>query len=199
LKEPKKKLRYVTHEEEKQLINFLRSWNMKDDADFFIMLIDTGIRLSELQKLKVGNCYEDRIQLWDTKTDEPRGVPLTKRCQKIVERFSHEKKPGERLFRHFAQWRPNSSWRKVRKAMDLQNDKRFGIHACRRTLVHRLLNNDVPEKAVQQWVGHADTRMIERYGKVMSKRLTTFVNVLEPQSTNELEPTDSEEPLRKTS
>jgi len=199
LKEPKKKLRYVTHEEETQLINFLRSWNMKDDADFFIMLIDTGIRLSELQKLKVGNCYEDRIQLWDTKTDEPRGVPLTKRCQKIVERFSHEKKPSERLFRHFAQWRPNSSWRKVRKAMDLQHDKRFGIHACRRTLVHRLLNNDVPEKAVQQWVGHADTRMIERYGKVMSKRLTTFVNVLEPQSTNELEPTNSKEPLRKTS
>ena len=88
---------------------------------------------------------------------------------------------------------------KVRKAMNLQHDKRFGIHACRRTLVHRLLNNDVPEKAVQQWVGHADTRMIERYGKVMSKRLTTFVNVLEPQSTNELEPTDSKEPLRKTS
>jgi hypothetical protein len=61
------------------------------------------------------------------------------------------------------------------------------------------LNNDVPEKAVQTWVGHESSRMIERYGKVLSKRLTSFVNVLEPQSTKENEPTDIQEPLRKTS
>lgn len=199
LKEPKHKLRFVTQEEEQQLISLLCSWNMKDDADFFIMLIDTGIRLSELQRLKVGECYVNQIQLYKTKTDEPRGVPLTKRCQEIVERLSVDKKPGERLFKHFAQWRPNSSWRKVRKAMGLQGDKRFGIHACRRTLVHRLLNNDVPEKAVQTWVGHESSRMIERYGKVLSKRLTSFVNVLEPQSTKENEATDLQEPLAKTS
>ena len=199
LKEPKHELRFVTLEEESLLISLLRSWNMKDDADFFIMLIDTGMRLSELQNLKVGDCYEDRIVLTHTKNNESRGVPLTKRCQKIVERFSHEKKPGERLFRHFAQWRPNSSWRKVRKAMNLEHDKRFGIHACRRTLVHRLLNADVPSKAVQSWVGHKDDRMIERYGTVLSTRLTSFVNVLEPQSTKENEPTDRQEPLRKTS
>jgi integrase len=148
LKEPKHELRFVTLEEESLLISLLRSWNMKDDADFFIMLLDTGMRLSELQNLKVGDCYGDRIVLTHTKNNESRGVPLTKRCQKIVERFSHDKKPGERLFRHFAQWRPNSSWRKVRKAMNLEHDKRFGIHACRRTLVHRLLNADVPSKAV---------------------------------------------------
>jgi len=199
LKEPKHELRFVTLEEESLLISLLRSWNMKDDADFFIMLLDTGMRLSELQNLKVGDCYEDRIVLTHTKNNESRGVPLTKRCQKIVERFSHDKKPGERLFRHFAQWRPNSSWRKVRKAMNLEHDKRFGIHACRRTLVHRLLNADVPSKAVQSWVGHKDDRMIERYGTVLSTRLTSFVNVLEPQSTKEIEPTDSKEPLRKTS
>ena len=199
LKEPKHELRFVTHEEEKILISLLRSWNMDDDADFFIMLIDTGMRLSELQSLKVGDCYADRIVLTHTKNNESRGVPLTKRCQKIVERFSHDKKPGERLFRHFAQWRPNSSWRKVRKAMNLNEDKRFGIHACRRTLVHRLLNADVPSKAVQSWVGHKDDRMIERYGTVLSTRLTSFVDVLEPQSSKEIEPTDSKEPLRKIS
>lgn len=199
LKEPKHELRFVTHEEEKILISLLRSWNMDDDADFFIMLIDTGMRLSELQSLKVGDCYADRIVLTHTKNNESRGVPLTKRCQKIVEKFSLDKKPGERLFRHFAQWRPNSSWRKVRKAMNLNEDKRFGIHACRRTLVHRLLNADVPSKAVQSWVGHKDDRMIERYGTVLSTRLTSFVDVLEPQSTKENVTTDCKEPLRKIS
>ena len=56
---------------------------MNDDADFFILLIDTGIRLSELQNLKVNDCYKDRIVLTQTKTNESRGVPLTKRCQEI--------------------------------------------------------------------------------------------------------------------
>ena len=84
LKEPKHELRFVTLEEESLLISLLRSWNMKDDADFFIMLLDTGMRLSELQNLKVGDCYGDRIVLTHTKNNESRGVPLTKRCQKIV-------------------------------------------------------------------------------------------------------------------
>lgn len=179
LKEPKQKLRYVTKEEETKLLSLLRSWNMNDDADFFIMLIDTGIRLSELQNLKVSDCHTDRIFLTQTKTNESRGVPLTKRCQTIVEKFSRDKNPGDLLFGHFAQWRPNSSWRKVRKHMGLQNDKRFGIHACRRTCVSRLLNNNVPSKAVQSWVGHKDDRMVERYGTVLSTKLMDFVNVLE--------------------
>ena len=63
--------------------------------------------------------------------------------------------------------------------MGLENDKRFGIHACRRTCVSRLLNKDVPSKAVQSWVGHKDDRMVERYGKVLSSRLMNFVDVLE--------------------
>jgi len=179
LKEPKHQLRFVTYEEEKEMIRLFNSWGMQDDKDFFIMLIDTGLRLSELQNLKVGDCFNDRVTLTQTKTNESRGVPLTKRCQAIVKRLSENKKPGQELFSHFAHWRPNSSWRKVRKEMGLENDKRFGIHACRRTCVSRLLNKDVPSKAVQSWVGHKDDRMVERYGKVLSSRLMNFVDVLE--------------------
>ena len=179
LKEPKHKLRYISRDEENLLLSLLRSWNMNDDADFFILLIDTGMRLSELQNLKVDDCHSNRIVLTQTKTNESRGVPLTKRCQEIVTRLSKNKKPGQKLFFHFAQWRPNSSWRKVRKEMGLSNDKRFGIHACRRTCVSRLLNGDAPSKAVQSWVGHKDDRMVERYGTVLSTRLMNFVHILE--------------------
>ena len=189
LKEPKHQLRYITYEEEKEMIRLFNSWGMQDDKDFFIMLIDTGLRLSELQNLKVGDCFNDRVTLTQTKTNESRGVPLTKRCQEIVKRLSENKTSGRELFEHFARWRPNSSWRKFRKAMKLENDKRFSIHACRRTLVSRLLNNHVPEKVIQSWVGHSDSRMIERYGKVLSSKLLDFVNVLE-QPTEELKATD---------
>src|SRR5210317_1495476 len=73
LKEPKHKLRYISMDEENLLLSLLRSWNMNDDADFFILLIDTGIRLSELQNLKVDDCHADRIVLTQTKTNESRG------------------------------------------------------------------------------------------------------------------------------
>ena len=170
---------------------------MEDERDFFLLLMDIGCRLSELQRLRVNQVFGDRVTLYNTKNNEPRGVPLTARSQNICKRFCLGKRPEQRLFSDFPKWRPNSAWRKLRKAMGLQHDKRFTIHACRRTLVTKLLNKGVPEKFTQEWVGHQDPRMIGKYGRVLSVNLKQYVNVLEPTSGNE--PTVDNKPLLKTS
>lgn len=197
-KEPKHELRYVTEAEEQQMIKILNSWELhyRDDRDFYILLLDTGMRLNELRTLRVKDCFKGYITLYDTKNNQPRGVPLTSRSQEIVNRFTENKNPNECLFQHFAFWRPDTTFRKLRKAMGLEGDKRFTLHSFRRTLACRLLNKEVPHKVVQQWLGHSDVRMVERYATVLSTTLSKFVNVLE-KSTNGLEPTDMQKPLGK--
>ena len=197
LKEPNHELRYLSNEEEQTLISLFTEWGMEDERDFFLLLMDIGCRLSELQRLKVSQVFGDRITLYNTKNNEPRGVPLTARSQNICKRFCLGKRPEQRLFSDFPKWRPNSAWRKLRKAMGLEKDKRFTIHACRRTLVTKLLNKGVPEKFTQEWVGHSDPRMIGKYGRVLSVNLKQYVNVLEPTSGSEA--TVDDKPLLKTS
>ena len=197
LDEPSHELRYLSNEEEQTLISLFTEWGMEDERDFFLLLMDIGCRLSELQRLKVSQVFTDRITLYDTKNNEPRGVPLTVRGQGIVKRFCLGKRPEQRLFSDFPKWRPNSAWRRLRKAMGLLGDKRFTIHACRRTLVTKLLNSGVPQKFTQEWIGHKDPRMIGKYGRVLSVNLKQYVNVLEP--TTGIEATDEDKPLSKTS
>ena len=197
LDEPSHELRYLSNEEEQTLISLFTEWGMEDERDFFLLLMDIGCRLSELQRLKVSQVFTDRITLYDTKNNEPRGVPLTVRGQGIVKRFCLGKRPEQRLFNDFPKWRPNSAWRRLRKAMGLLGDKRFTIHACRRTLVTKLLNSGVPQKFTQEWIGHKDPRMIGKYGRVLSVNLKQYVNVLEP--TTGIEATDEDKPLSKTS
>ena len=197
LKEPSHELRYLSDKEQQTLISLFTEWGMDDERDFFLLLMDIGCRLSELQRLKVSQVFGDRVTLYDTKNNEPRGVPLTARAQKIIKRFCLDKRPEQKLFSDFPKWRPNSAWRKLRKAMGLQGDARFTIHACRRTLISNLINNGVPEKFTQEWVGHSDPRMIGKYARILSVNLKNYVNVLEP--TTGIEATDEDKPLLKTS
>jgi len=187
-KEPKHELRFLTNLEERTMINLLTSWGWHDELDFFVMLIDTGMRLSELYSLKVKNCFEDVVTLYNTKNNDSRGIPLTKRVKQIINRHKEGKHSESRLFSQFARWHPDTCFRKVRKAMNLEHDKRFTIHCFRRTTACRLLNNQVPTKYVQQWLGHSDERMVEKYAKILSINLKSVVSVLE-QSTEELNTT----------
>lgn len=104
--------------------------------DATIILVDTGMRPSELWNAESRDVYTDQtgeklfISLWKTKTKTPRTLPLTSRSREIIERRAREY-PSGKLFPGMTQDRYRHVWDKVKHLMGLGNDDQFIPYVCR--------------------------------------------------------------------
>jgi len=142
------------------------------------VLVDTGMRLSELLKLK----YEDinfttnLISIWVNKGDKPRSLPMTKRARAILEERQHiNKHKPFTISIHEAE----RAWQWVRGVMKLEKDSEFVIHALRHTCASRLVNKGVNLYVVCNWLGHSSIQITERYAHLDPKKLVHAVEMLE--------------------
>ena len=177
--------RYLELEEEKEIIRLLTEWNMVDYLEFFLVLIDTGMRLGEalsIKKLMVHNNnghYVVNLPASVTKNGEPRGVPLTQRAKSIVVRLLDKAERNDMLFKHLKYWTAENTWRRLRKAMNLEDDKEFVIHCLRHTCATRLAQSGKVElHMIGQMLGHKSWKMIKRYAHLIPNNLMGAVNVL---------------------
>jgi len=177
--------RYLELEEEKEIIRLLTEWNMVDYLEFFLVLIDTGMRLGEalsIKKLMVHNNngnYVVNLPASVTKNGEPRGVPLTERAKSIVVKLLDKAERNDLVFKHLKYWTCENTWRRLRKAMNLEEDKEFVIHCLRHTCATRLAQSGKVElHMIGQMLGHKSWKMIKRYAHLIPNNLMGAVNVL---------------------
>ncbi len=178
------RIRYLSQGEELTLISLLRQWGLDGAADGFIVLIDTGLRIGEMQSLAEKDIDLDGqlIHAWQTKTKQPRTVPMTGRVRKII-RNRWTGMPAKKLF-------PQSyfyfqvAWNRARSVMGFDNDGQFVIHTLRHTCASRLVQGGVSLAVIKEWMGHKSTRSTMVYAHLCPTNLYEAKNVLEQASPN---------------
>ena len=172
LKEGKGRMRFVTPEEEADMYRVLTQMGYFEERDIFMFLIDTGLRVGELKKLRFSDLTDNKLSIWETKADYPRTVVLTKRARDIYVKYKGNFSLSYRqLIRH---------WNHMKCAMGLEHDDQFIPHCLRHTCASRLVQRGVPILVVKEWLGHKGIAMTMRYAHLCPTNLEEAVKVLEP-------------------
>jgi len=184
-KVPKGRIRVVSKEEESQVINLFTETKHPNKRSFYanmsdlvVCLVDTGMRLGEMLKLKYDDVGFDTnlISIWINKGGRPRSIPMTKRVRAIMEARQHI--DGKMPF-HLTNDMAGTAWQWVRKEMGLANDKEFVLHALRHTCASRLLFKGVDLVTIKEWLGHADIQTTMRYAHMAPNKLAHAAAILD--------------------
>lgn len=171
----RKRLRFLSNEEEEDGMKFLREYGSdepgrgKELADFFTVLIDTGLRLSEAVNLKWSEVDGDRaIRLgFDNKGEQPRLVPFTDRVAAIIK--ARRGNGDKRVWPDMTSDRADYFWQLMRAKLKLTEDEDFVIHSCRHTFASRLAMGGVPLNVIKELGGWKTLDMVLRYAHLTPK------------------------------
>ncbi len=178
------KFRFLDDKEEKALLAYWEGMGYHDLHDLTVLLIDTGARcFSEMLPVKWDAFGQNHktVTFWHTKTNKPRTVPLTKRCQAILgERFKNKNRRAvdERWgpFAGFSSGSMRSRWDTMREALHMDD---VTPHTLRHTCCTRLVLGGVDVKRVMEWMGHTAIVTTMRYMQIRPNSLEEIVHVLE--------------------
>jgi integrase len=158
------RVRYLTEDECTRLVN-------STDPGFRPMVqaaLLTGCRYSELASLVVADYSSDAgaIQVRITKSGKPRHVILTADGQSYFDSLTAGREPEELMFRkaNGNPWGRSHQTRPLRSACEHAGIKPpANFHALRHTYASHAVMGGVPLQVVADNLGHADTRMVEKY------------------------------------
>ena len=174
------RMRFLTEEEEKSIIDILEHRDRWHFARFFEFSIDTGLRPSESRELHKKMLREDPdlgwiIDLRRTKTMVSRTIPLTDRAYNAFTTTSEDMFP----FSRFTKQEIRKCWALIREELG-ENDPEFVFYMTRHTCASRLVQRNVPLQIVKEWMGHKTFDMTLRYAKLAPKNMLSAKLALEP-------------------
>jgi integrase len=174
LREPEGRNRYLTKEEEQEIFALVR---MKDARleSLMVLLIDTGLRLSEALSLRWRDVNTVQVSVHDTKNGESRTVPLTSRAWQAINSFSREEAP----FAWTNRYRSSAVFTWAREQSSVAGDKDVVVHTLRHTCASRMIQRGAPVAVVSRWLGHKSLAMTMRYSHLRPDQLHEWVHVLE--------------------
>lgn len=175
------RIRFLTSAEEDAVLAVLSQWGKDEQAESVCVLIDTGLRPSELWRVQHRDIsLENRtISIWESKTGRARTVPMTTRVMDIMQRRMDLAQGGTAvLFPYNNAWLDHA-WAAVREHLALEEDEQFVVYALRHTCASRLVQRGVDIRIVKEWMGHTTITTTMRYAHLCPKNLLEAVKVLE--------------------
>jgi integrase len=177
------RIRFMEPVEEAAVMKILTEWSLEDHQDACAVLIDTGLRPIELWQITgkdvVLNGKTGVVQVWDTKNEDPRAVPLTERAYDILtRRLGQLRKRTDRLFPYNNHWL-EASWNKMRLRMGLNEDEEFTPYCMRHTFGTRLAKKGVPMRSIQMLMGHKTLQVTARYTNMAAVDLQDAIKRLQ--------------------
>lgn len=180
------RIRWLTDAEEVALLSLLEQWSYPAEVRLVAFLVDTGCRLGEALRLEWRDVNEGssppaaaQVHLWQTKSNVPRTVPLTKRAAAALQAQRKDDTAGpfkgritKHGFRHI--------WDRARHHLGHGEDAQFVPHALRHTCASRLVQRGVPLAVVQAMLGHTVIQTTMRYAHLAPANLAAAVAALEP-------------------
>lgn len=181
--EPQGRVRWITPEEEEQILNLLLQRKAMRFYHVVRVLIDTGMRCGELKKLTIYDIQPEQgvhgiVYLHETKNGTSRSVPLTKRAFESLAYLAKTSKDHELLISERASW-ITWEWSKVRHAMNKDSDPNFVPHILRHTCCTRLMQKGASVKKVQLFMGHKSINTTMRYTHLCPNDIFDLPSLLE--------------------
>lgn len=169
-----KQLVPLTEEEERHILD---TYNDNSAVDcrtkaMFLLMLDTGLRLSELIHLQLEDVSMDHgFLLVMGKGRKERSVPFGFTAERVLRKYVafFRPEPATPQFTEF--FLSPDGYPLTVKALKMvfaRARKRTGIarlhaHLLRHTYAMRALENEVPTMALQHYLGHSSTKVTERY------------------------------------
>ena len=169
------RIRFLTQQEESEVLSWFLFMDRKDMFDLVVMALDTGMRQSELLRIEARDIHDELIHVWETKNKQPRSVPMTSRVMRIV---SQRSSTGT-LFPSLTKDMVRQAWDGARAHMGFSDDPQFVFHALRHTFVSRLVQRGVNLRTVAEIAGHKALTTTMRYAHLAPKNLVDAIKVLE--------------------
>lgn len=165
--------RWLTYAEESRLLS--KTNGDTDMRNLIIVLIDTGMRLSEALKLQPMDVDLDQglIRLYDTKEGRPRGIPMTTRVKKIL---GQEIRQGETHLFSTPKRTIQAKFAAIRKDAKLDD---VVLHSLRHTFASRLVQSGIDLYRVSRLMGHSSIKVTERYAHLAPIDLQQAITVME--------------------
>jgi len=168
-KNQKRRKAFLTTEEEREFLDRIlvhaleeKNGKWKMFHDFVIFLIDSGARTygegmylpaSDVQFAKKKN-EMDSVLFWETKTGEPRSVPMTPRVKNILKKRVADAK-NNRVWHWLTKDSVRHYWDTIRAEMGWADSKDHCPYICRHTACSRLVQRGVNLPIVMQFMGHS--------------------------------------------
>ncbi len=190
-KKEKGRLRYLSMDEEKRLLDELHPlkafgdmgqqnpevWSeekrqaRQDNYDLVISLIDTGARYSEIagiEKSKI-NLVDGSIELYRSKTDNYSVLYMTDRLYGVFKRRLSVNNGSKYVFTNKKGGPRNHATIAIRKAMKRAGLNDIRLHDLRHTAASRLVQNGLSLLEVSKILGHSNIAMTMRYAHLESQ------------------------------
>lgn len=165
-KEGRPRQRILTSEEA-NLLASTEEWKYPEYRDLTIVLIDTGVRPSEITEGD-WSVRGDELTLRDTKNGDDRTIILTPEAKAALDRL----KKGRR-FKYNTYY---LEFKRVAKALGM--DDEVVVYTLRHTALSRLANATDNVLLIQKWAGHKDLQTTQRYVKATRKGMENLANAL---------------------
>ena len=178
LKEPEGRLRWLTPEEEREVIEHFESVGRPGMARFVAFQIDTGLRPSETARLQWKDIDFDEglIHIWKTKVRKPRSIPMTARVLALLRAKREEGRVAPFVGSKSSR---RTQWDSMKHLTGRDEDKEFVPYALRHTTATRLLQRGASLPAIKEWLGHSNITTTLRYAHLAPTALRGIVDLLE--------------------
>jgi integrase len=180
-KEAKHRIRWMDEAEEGRVLALCDHLGLSDLKDYIIVAIDTGFRRGEMLGFKPQDFSNGLLHLHEgeTKTEEARSVPATRRVTEVLNRRSNR----PYTFYPLTVYTLRAQWEYLRELLQMQADPQFVVHMLRHTCASRLVQRGVPLAMVQKWMGHKKIETTLRYAHLAPNSLLIGKEALEQGAT----------------
>lgn len=193
IKEEKPVFKVFSDDDVRKLLKALNNWSPQTYQGqkriaMVTLLLDTGIRVIELMKLKVGDVHSNFI-LVHGKGNKVRTVPISFKLQKVLLRYERERtaylnsikssnefyfpaKNGKGISNSTTVWRIMQS---ASERAGISTDIRVSPHTCRHYYTIKSLELGTPIEQVSRNLGHESLRTTEIYlRQITSEQLIQY-------------------------
>lgn len=179
--EPVGRIRQISVEEERDMMQWFMSVGDTEMAEAVIVLIYTGMRRGELLNLRptdvdlnTGIVMIYGTEGKGTKNGKIRSVPMTNAVRGVLQ----SRRKGATCF-DLTESQMRHAWDSMRAHLGLRGDKDFTLHVCRHTTASRLVQKGVSVPVVKDWLGHSNIATTMRYAHLYPRDLMNAVKALE--------------------
>lgn len=180
---PKHRLRYLTTDEERQLLAELDPRRdvkglapyaerhpvlvqaMWDAFDLVVLLLDTGARYSEIAGVewRQVDLQAKTLHLWRPKVQNESVLYLTDRAFETLSRRAESRAERQNVFLNRKGGKRGYASQAIRKAITRAGLEGVTIHTLRHTHATRLVQNGLSVYEIKEVLGHADVKTTMRY------------------------------------